>query len=175
MREENLDIQDCIRTSSGIYINIFEPTLDMICIEDIAHALSNQCRFGGHLPKFYSVLQHCIECMKRAPRHLKLEALMHDASEAYLLDIPTPIKGRLSNYKEIENDLMKTISNKFNFSWPMDSTIKKIDREVLEFEWEHFMLEIPTDEPFHIMTSEEAKEAFLFFFHELVDLKTISV
>ena len=52
-REENLYTPNCIRTFTGIYVNVFEPTPEMICIEDIAHALSNQCRFSGHLPTFY--------------------------------------------------------------------------------------------------------------------------
>ena len=57
MNIENLYTPDCIRTYTGIYMNVFEPTLEMIHIEDIAHALSMQCRFGGHLYDFYSVVQ----------------------------------------------------------------------------------------------------------------------
>ena len=52
---ENLHTADCIRTFTGLYMNVFEPTPEMICIEDIAHGLSNMPRFGGHLPEFYSV------------------------------------------------------------------------------------------------------------------------
>ena len=47
--KENLYTKDCIRTFTGIYMNVFNPTSEMICIEDIAHSLSLQCRFAGHL------------------------------------------------------------------------------------------------------------------------------
>ena len=75
-------------TISGTKVSIHNPTKDMILIEDIAHALSNLCRFGGHTERFYSVSQHCILTMKLAESDghspdLQLFALMHDASEAY--------------------------------------------------------------------------------------------
>src|SRR5665811_1025646 len=97
---ENLYTPNCIRTFTGIYMNVFEPTPEMISIEDIAHALTMQCRFGGHLPDFYSVAQHSLNCSYLIDNpKLKLTALLHDASEAYLLDIPRPIKNNLNNYK----------------------------------------------------------------------------
>ena len=55
--KENLYTPNCIRTFTGLYMNVFNPKPDMICIEDIAHALSQQPRFGGHLPRMYSVAQ----------------------------------------------------------------------------------------------------------------------
>ena len=122
-------------------MNVFEPTMDMICIEDIAHALSYQCRFGGHLPKFYSVAQHSLNCSYLMDnKELKLAALLHDASEAYLLDIPRPIKQSLSNYKEIEDGLMKLIAEKFGFEYPLHSEVKKIDELMLQLEWDYLML-----------------------------------
>jgi|SRR6185503_15857369 len=138
---ENLYTKDCIRTYSGIYMNVFEPTLDMICIEDIAHSLSMQCRFGGHLPYFYSVGRHSLNCMYLIDYEgLKLEALLHDASEAYLLDIPRPIKNNLSNYKEIENRLMTLIFEKFGLVYPIHEQVKKVDEEMLQMEWDCLML-----------------------------------
>ena len=138
---ENLYTPDCIRTFTGKYVNVFEPTPEMICIEDIAHALAQQPRFGGHLPTFYSVASHSLNCSYLAETSQeKLEALMHDASEAYLLDIPSPIKKRLNNYKEIEHRLMVLIGEKFGFQWPMSDTMVTIDESMLVAEWNYLML-----------------------------------
>ena len=115
---ENLFTPGCIRTFTGLYIDVFEPKPEMICIEDIAHGLSMQCRFGGQLPKFYSVAQHSIHCSEIVSDHLKLEALLHDASEAYLLDIPSPIKNRMPEYKAVEDRLMKAIAAKLGTKIP---------------------------------------------------------
>lgn len=138
---ENLYTPNCIRTFTGIYMNVFEPTLEMISIEDIAHALSNQCRFGGHLRMFYSVAQHSIHCYQLVSAEYQLQALMHDASEAYLMDIPSPVKHRLNNYCEIEDNLMKLISQKFHFDYPLQEPVKKIDKQMLQLEWEELMLD----------------------------------
>lgn len=138
---ENLFTPGKIRTFSGKYIDPFNPDPEAITIEDIAHSLSQQPRFGGHLPEFYSVGQHSVICMMEAPTNLKLEALMHDASEAYLLDMPKPIKDRLPEYKKVEEGLMRVIAAKFGFRYPLDPVVKSIDEHVLEREWYNIMLE----------------------------------
>lgn len=164
---ENLYAVDCIRTVTGIYINVFDPTTDMVCIEDIAHALVNQCRFGGHLPQFYSVGQHSIRCAEEIiDPDRKPEALLHDASEAYLLDIPRPIKKRLSNYKEIEDGLMSVIAKKFGFQYPLSSAVKDIDEKMLVIEWEELMLQSRTRTNKH-MSRRYCRQRFLELFHSL--------
>lgn len=172
MSEENLYTPDSIRTKTGIYINVFEPTIEMICIEDIAHALTYQCRFGGHLPKFYSVAQHSLNCsyLIQDPK-LKLSALLHDASEAYLLDIPRPIKNRLSNYKEIEDGLMKLIALKFGFKYPLQKEIKDVDETMLQTEWDYLMLGKGTWE-FNTYSEWETRETFLKMFKYYTHLLT---
>lgn len=161
---ENLFTPNSIRTFSGKYMNVFEPTPDMICIEDIAHALSMQCRFGGHLPKFYSVAQHSINCAHLVGNpKLKLEALLHDASEAYLLDIPRPIKSKLENYKDIENNLMLLIAEKFEFAWPLSKAVKEADETMLWLEWENLMLDKASHE-FIIQDEYQTKKNFLSLF-----------
>lgn len=167
---ENLYTPNCIRTFTGIYMNVFEPTLEMICIEDIAHALSNQCRFGGHLPKFYSVAQHSFLCSQIVSEEFKLQALLHDASEAYLLDIPRPIKQGLRNYKEIEDKLMILISEKFGFNYPLEKSVKRVDEELLQFEWEHLMLKKPLISNFVCWSPEYAKEKFMETYTKLINV-----
>ena len=139
--QENLYTLNCIRTVTGKYVNVFDPDPETICIEDIAHSLSMQCRFGGHLPDFYSVAQHSMNCAYLiVDDNQKLSALMHDASEAYLIDVPRPVKLGLYNYKGIENRLMEVIAEKFGFHYPLSQEIKSVDERMLQAEWHHLML-----------------------------------
>lgn len=171
MNIENLYAPDCIRTYSGLYMNVFEPTFEMICIEDIAHSLSMQPRFGGHLPEFYSVAQHSWYCSRLVQGCYKLAALLHDASEAYLLDIPRPIKIRLNNYKEIEDNLMRLISEKFGFNYPLHKDVKRADEFSLMTEWNCLMLKKSQD-PFIVgLDNKTAKSMFLKTFESLQLLK----
>jgi 5'-deoxynucleotidase YfbR-like HD superfamily hydrolase len=172
MKQYSLYNEDpVIRTSSGIWFNAFEPTEEMICIVDIAHALSNQCRFGGHLLKFYSVAQHSTStALLVSPEH-RLAALMHDASEAYLLDIPRPIKNKLSNYKEIEDGLMTIIAKKYGFQWPLHEEVKRADEEMLQIEWDNIVMSPTCKEV--CLTSAQAKENFIQQFNLYNEQRTI--
>jgi hypothetical protein len=141
MNKENLYEPNCIRTYTGIYFNVAEPTIDMICIEDIAHALCNMPRFGGHLSSFYSVAQHSIQVSRMLSHEDKLAGLLHDASEAYLMDIPTPIKNMMPFYKEKEYEIMKLIAEKFEFDYPLNAAVLDADKQMLETEWKNLFLE----------------------------------
>ena len=168
MQQEKLNVVDSIRTFSGVYINVFNPTEDMINIEDIAHGLSNLCRFGGHLSEFYSVAQHSVLCSELLEsREDKLSALMHDASESYILDVPTPIKKKLQNYKEIETNLMNIISNKFGFEFPLSEKIKQADSFMLQWEWERLMLRKEYHREIICWSPKYAKERFIAEFNNL--------
>ncbi len=98
-----------IQTHSGIRVSIMDPDPEHIKIEDIAWALAHQCRFGGHCKKFYSVAEHSLLVASYLPREIRLEALLHDAAEAYILDVPSPLKALLLNYKMIEKDFESAI------------------------------------------------------------------
>ena len=165
--EENLFTKDCIRTFTGIYMNVFEPTLEMICIEDIAHGLSNQCIFAGHTKEFYSVAQHSIHVCELAKDEFKLQALLHDASEAYLCDIPGPIKKRLPEYCKIENSLMEMIAEKFGFELPVNENVKGLDDFMLQWEWDFYVLKKkPYQMPY---LPGQAKEEFLKWFNLITE------
>jgi len=122
-----------IQTFTGIFFDPFNPRVEDVRIEDIAHALTMQCRFGGHVRKRWSVAQHSLMVSDLCPEHLKLEGLLHDASEAYLTDLPRPIKHHplLSSYRGLEADLEYAISKRFDLSWPMPDEIKAADNAVL--------------------------------------------
>ncbi|KKN66001.1 hypothetical protein LCGC14_0475930 [marine sediment metagenome] len=104
---------DWIRTYTGKRFNVFEPTPEVIDIRDIAHALSNTCRFGGHLTEFFSVAEHCTNTASLLDKELAIYGLLHDAGEAYLTDIPTPIKHRLPNIIALERGILSCIAERF--------------------------------------------------------------
>lgn len=85
------------QTATGRQFRVLEPTAEAIDPLDIAHALAHTCRFNGHCQTFYSVAQHCCTMVAHleragADRDLKRWALLHDADEAYLPDVPRPVK-----------------------------------------------------------------------------------
>lgn len=86
---ENLYTPGCLRTYSGVYIKVSDPKVEDFNIEDIAHALSQIPRFGGHMPEFYSVADHCVKCaiMAEAKGYNVFEALMHDMQAKHILAI----------------------------------------------------------------------------------------
>ncbi len=112
-----------IQTKNG---NMFDPKtghLDVIDIDDIAHALSNISRYAGHCRSFYSVAEHSV-LVSRITRKLWPDdidtiwaGLLHDATEAYITDLPTPLKVLLPQYIKIEDALTVKIARKFKIRW----------------------------------------------------------
>lgn len=134
------DTPGMIRTFTGRYVDVFDPRPEMICIEDIAHALARLCRFGGHVKRFYSVAQHSVMCSRMVNQEYQLAALLHDASEAYLVDIPKPIKEKIIGYKDMEDRMMGLIAQTFRFNYPLDKVVKLVDEDMLESEWKHLVI-----------------------------------
>lgn len=119
-----------IQTVSGVWVDLLRPTEEQIMLYDIAYSLSRQCRFTGHTDKFYSVAQHCVEVSNTVPTEYALEALMHDASEAYLGDVSSPLKAILGTaYTDLESAFTAAINDRFSISSTMDSrqAIKRAD------------------------------------------------
>lgn len=98
-----------ITTHSGRQLDPLAPRVEDIHIGDIAHALSQLCRFAGHTSKFYSVAEHSVRVSFLVDDRAAMHALLHDATEAYLVDVPTPLKRLLPQYREIEKRLLTTI------------------------------------------------------------------
>jgi len=120
-----------IYTYSGLKFNAFEPHNDQICIEDIAHALALNCRFNGHIHTHFSVAQHSIIISKLVPKEYALEALLHDAPEAYLTDVPRPIKRFLPECQEIEDNILEVILKKFGCVFPLPDCVLEIDHHMV--------------------------------------------
>lgn len=118
-----------------------DPRPEDVRLEDIAHGLSNQCRFAGHTIRHYSVAQHSVlvsillERTGEDPIVVKW-GLLHDAPEAYLVDLPRPIKysGKLEAYKEFEMLNQIAIMTKFGLPTQEPSNVKKADVRMLHTE-----------------------------------------
>src|SRR3990167_6603298 len=114
-----------------------------INLDDIAWSLSMQCRFAGHLKQFYSVAQHCVtvsDFVSLTNPEFALEGLLHDASEAYVVDVPSPLKHKqeLSGYREIENQVHAKIFQVFNLQFPLPTCVIAADKLALLAEFQSF-------------------------------------
>lgn len=123
-----------IQTLSGKRFDYINSTVDDVDIEDIANALSNICRFAGHVPEFYSVAQHSVLCSQIVPPEFAFEVLMHNAAEAYCQDIPQPLKRLLPDYKRIEQMVDDLIRAKYGLPTDMSTVVKYADLTMLATE-----------------------------------------
>jgi len=127
-----LDYAGGIATYSGRIVYPLSPDPADLDIEDIAHALSNQCRFTGHTKYFYSVAQHSYLASLYVPQKWALWGLLHDASEAYLSDMARPIK-KMPEFGEFylaaEDRLMQAVVERFGLEpiLPMPQAVKEVD------------------------------------------------
>lgn len=155
--------KNVILTYSGIFMDPLNPAPEDIDIRDIAHALSMICRAGGHFPEVHTVAQHCLECSDEAAARgysdlIQFYALMHDAAEAYLGDFVHPVKARMPEYKETEEQLLNTIYEKYAGRIPTEEEeklVKEIDINMLWFEFVHYM-GIGTGDPGNGILTEPA-------------------
>jgi len=140
MQQPSLHVpsSNMINALSGAVIDYRNPQNSVFTLEDIAAGLSNECRFAGQLDKFYSVAQHSILVLALAPRELAIHALMHDASEAFMKDIPKPLKNMLPDYEKIEEDLSSAIMDHFKINMIGSEMIHFYDQEALEIEFDAF-------------------------------------
>jgi 5'-deoxynucleotidase YfbR-like HD superfamily hydrolase len=119
---------------SGAKFNYNKPEESDVTIEDIASALSNVCRFSGHLPRFYSVAQHLVNTSRIVSPPNRFTALMHDTAEAFTNDLPTPLKWALPIFKELEVSIESAMGKKFGFEYPYPQEVKDADTTMLMLE-----------------------------------------
>lgn len=171
-----------IETYSGTLVDPLDLDPKRILIEDIAHSLSLQCRYGGHCQEFYSVAQHSVLVALNLPIALQLTGLLHDASEAYLGDIISPLKEELAAYRLAEEKTQIKIWEKFCSGGPNRlglAMVKEVDTRLLLTEARQFMPSggvdwRPGTRPFDFQieswTPWEAEETFLREFKRLTAL-----
>lgn len=130
-----------ILTVSGHYFNLLEPRLDDIRVIDIAHALGNCARFAGHSRAFYSVAQHSVLVSQIVPPEHALQALLHDAAEAYVGDMTSPLKRLVPVFGRIEQRIWNVISRKFNVPATLSDEVRRADLVLLATERRDLMNE----------------------------------
>jgi len=168
-----------IQTYSGRRFNPTNPNPDAIVIQDIAHSLSMQCRFTGHTKKFYSVAQHSVLVSHICNEEDALWGLLHDASEAYLIDVPRPLKrsGKFEAYLEYEAQMQRAICKRFGLPYQEPPSVKKADTKLLSTEARDLMSPLHPDWvnrttplPFIIdaWDQQKAKDMFMQRFFELI-------
>lgn len=138
--EQTDDFGRFITTYSGEKFYIDHCNIADIPMFDIAHALSMNCRFNGHLQTFYSVAEHSVivseivEAM--ASRKYALAALLHDISEAFVPDVPRPFKDLIAGFDDYEHRLLKAAAHTYKFRYPLHDTVKYVDKHIVRAEAE---------------------------------------
>lgn len=169
--QEQITINCWIETYTGRNFWPLAPRVKDLDIEDIAHSLSNLCRYTGHTVSFYSVAQHCVlaSSYSKFPRW----ALMHDAAEAYLGDLSKPVKRLVPQFSEAEDRILELVAQKWGLEWPMPDEVHVVDRRMFSTEWRDVRRSIrhTTYEPYPDMIEPvgpgSAKGMFLERFGEL--------
>lgn len=116
-----------------------------INITDIVHALSNLCRFNGQCRQFYSVAEHSVLCSHLVPAEYALEALLHDATEAYCGDMVNPLKLCLPEFRHVERRLDRAIRTRFGLPAEMSEAVYLADGQMVHREFQMLMNYDPKD------------------------------
>lgn len=122
---------DWMQTFTGRRFYPLSPRPEELDPADIAHALSLLCRYGGHVDRFYSVAEHCLLMSQAVEPEHALAALLHDATEAYVVDVPRPLKRQLPGYREIEEQVWYAIAYRFGLDLELPAPVKEADNRIL--------------------------------------------
>lgn len=170
-----------MQTFTGRQFWPIDPRPEEMAIADIAHSLAHQCRYAGHCKSFYSVAQHSVLVSRICDPQDALWGLLHDAAEAYLVDLPRPVK-RFSDlgahYRDLEANLLRAMCERFGLSLPEPVSVKCADDIALVTEMRDLMAEppvrwkeswssAPLRETIWPLSPEVAKRLFLDRFEEL--------
>jgi hypothetical protein len=167
--DQDISIEERLWTNtwSGKRFTVFAPKVEDIVIEDIGQGLSHLCRFAGQCSKFYSVAEHSglvTDAVARMGGSLIEQrwALLHDATEAYLVDVPRPVKVHplMTFYRTTEGLLAEAIATRFDLPLKMPPIVKWADLQLLAYEADYLVPRKPADWALpekEIMLAEVAK------------------
>jgi uncharacterized protein len=167
---------DWIQTFTGRRFHPLAPDPAEIDVRDIAHSLALLCRFNGHCRGFYSVADHSVRVSRLLDGQLALAGLLHDAGEAYVSDLPRPVKGQMPQFDVIEDVIVKVVFDKYDLPFPLPPEVKRADDALLATEMRDLMAEPPEpwglreqplSGPIEPLSPTEAEAAFLARFAEL--------
>lgn len=183
-------MSDYILTYTGKKFYPLDPRPEDVDVVDIAHALSNLCRFTGHLREFYSVATHSTYVAQLSydgQDDTPLYGLLHDASEAYISDVSRPVKYHpgFSAYLDFEKKLQSVIYKSFGLSDLMPTAVKEADSRMLvtemrdlgmpgqfgsvEMPWAPYSFNVVSQSP------KEAEEEFLELYYKLTENRLVAI
>lgn len=170
-----------MQTYTGRAFPVLEPKPDDIDPLDIAHALSLTCRYGGHSRWFYSVAEHCVMMSYAVLRENALWALLHDAAEAYVGDVVSPLKRSLPDFVQAENRVMQAVKARFGLPGTLPDEVAQADLRILLTEraavlgptphpWDARIEALqPLPVPISCWEPREAKKRYLDRLHQLTE------
>ena len=125
------DKDNWIQTYTGKAFNFINPQKELVDIQDISVGLNNIYRYTGQTDYKYTVAMHSIIVSTLVPLEFAIYGLLHDATEAYLGDMHSPLKKYLPKYRKIEKNLHKVIMDKFNLQREVPQIVKDVDLKLL--------------------------------------------
>ncbi|PSP15257.1 hypothetical protein BRC62_07820 [Halobacteriales archaeon QH_10_67_13] len=163
-----------VETYTGGGFDLFDPDPVDVRLPDIAAGLAHTCRFGGHCRTFYSVAHHSLhvsrELADAGPR-LALLGLLHDAGEAYVGDVPRPLKSKLETVERLEAEILDAVWEGLGVAAPTDEEWARVmaaDDRLLAYEADNVLQDASwADEPadlcyeLHSGEIEQIRERFL--------------
>lgn len=169
-----------IETYTGRHFHFMEPDASEVDIADIAYALAHTTRWGGHCSPAITVAQHCVFVArmlrnKACSPMVQLQGLLHDAPEAYIPDIPSPLKPFLNNFSEIDHWIERAIFEAFGVEYPLDPLVKLMDEECLRWEYRDLMRgkSLPAPHGYRstlrVWNAQESEKEFLGTFFSLIE------
>ncbi len=172
----NVALGPTITLASGRIFDFLDPFGSDFDIDDIAHGLAHVCRYAGQCRQFYSVAEHSILVSETVGAY-KLEALLHDAAEAFIGDVTRPLKQLLPEFKRIEANVEQAIIDRFSLDPAFRTVVKSADLSVLAAEQAQVMAPgtdawakeagvVPADVTVRFLPPEKAKASFLSHYEE---------